>query len=284
MSIPGKAARHNYNRGVMELRNDGRSEKEIRPVKITPGILKYAEGSCLVETGDTKVIVSVSVEDKVPQFLKGTSQGWLTAEYSMLPRATAVRTPREVSKGRPGGRTMEIQRLIGRSLRAAVDLGAIGERTLWVDCDVIQADGGTRTASITGGFVALAYAVNRMRETGLITCFPVVDYVAAISVGVISGEVCLDLCYEEDSRADVDMNVVMTGRGEFIEVQGTAEHSPFDRERLNMLLDTARLGIQQLMEHQREALGRIAEEIGRYVPGTGKTEERFSGDQHVEHS
>jgi len=267
------------------LRNDGRSEQDLRPVRIFPGILKYAEGSCLIETGDTKVLVAVSVEDKVPQFLKGTSQGWLTAEYSMLPRATVTRTPREVSKGRPGGRTMEIQRLVGRSLRAAVDLGAIGERTLWVDCDVIQADGGTRTASVTGGFVALVHAINRMREQGLITCFPVVDYVAAVSVGVVSGEVYLDLCYEEDSIADVDMNVVMTGKGEFIEVQGTGEHSPFSREKLDLLLDTARAGIRQLMEHQKEVLGPLADEIGRHVPSTEKSEGRVTGEeQDPEHS
>lgn len=258
----------------MAVRSDGRSARQIRQVKITPGVLKYAEGSCLIETGDTKVLVAVSVEDKVPQFLKGTSQGWLTAEYSMLPRATVVRTPREVSKGRPGGRTMEIQRLIGRSLRAALDLNAIGERTLWVDCDVIQADGGTRTASVTGGFVAVVHAINRMREMGLITCFPVVDYVAAVSVGVIGGEVYLDLCYEEDSKADVDMNVVMTGKGEFIEVQGTGEHAPFSKELLDELLAVAGQGIRELIDHQREVLGPLAEEIGRHVPLKPNVEER----------
>jgi ribonuclease PH len=221
------------------MRIDGRSPRDLRPFKITTGFLKHPAGSCLVEAGDTKVICCASIEDKVPPFVKGTSSGWLTAEYSMLPGATEQRTPREVSRGKPGGRTVEIQRLIGRSLRAAVALAAIGERTIWVACDVIQADGGTRTASITGGFVAVALALDTLAKTEGWQVIPIADYVAAVSVGVVQGQSVLDLRYSEDSTAEVDMNVVMTGRGEFIEVQGTGEHAPFGKERLTELLSRA---------------------------------------------
>jgi len=247
------------------MRIDGRTPGELRPVRIIPGYLKYPGGSCLIETGDTRVICTAMIEDKVPSFLKGTSSGWITAEYSMLPGATPERTPREVSRGKPGGRTMEIQRLIGRSLRAAIDLSAIGERTIWIDCDVIQADGGTRTASVTGGFVALLYALNKLKESGGLQDIPVVDYVAAVSVGITEGVPMLDLCYAEDSVAEVDMNVVMTGKGEFIEIQGTAEHQPFSKDRLSELLSLAENGIRRLMKVQEEALGDLAGNVGNYM-------------------
>lgn len=240
------------------MRIDGRNATELRPFKITPGFLKYPAGSCLVEAGDTKIICCASVDDRVPPFVKGTSSGWLTAEYSMLPGATEQRVPREVSRGKPGGRTVEIQRLIGRSLRAAVDLQALGERTIWVDCDVIQADGGTRTASITGGFVAVALALDTVAKREGWQAIPVEDYVAAVSVGVVQGDPVLDLRYSEDSTAEVDMNVVMTGRGEFIEVQGTGEHAPFGRETLSWLLRIAEDGIRTLMKVQSDALAEVA--------------------------
>lgn len=245
------------------MRIDGRDASELRPFKITPAYLKYPAGSCLVEAGDTKVICTASVEDKVPPFLKGTSSGWLTAEYSMLPGSTEQRTPREISRGKPGGRTVEIQRLIGRSLRAAVDMHALGERTVWIDCDVIQADGGTRTASITGGFVALALALVSLAKKEGWQAVPVQDYVAAVSVGVVQGESVLDLRYAEDSAAEVDMNVVMTGKGEFIEVQGTGEHAPFGKDRLSELLSIAEGGIRLLMDAQSGALGEVALRIKR---------------------
>jgi ribonuclease PH len=206
------------------------------------------------------------VEDKVPPFVKGTGSGWITAEYSMLPGATATRSAREVTRGRPGGRTVEIQRLIGRSLRAAVDLAAVGEKTFWIDCDVIQADGGTRTASVTGGFVALMLALDTVAKKEGWQAFPALDYIAAISVGIVNGTPVVDLPYSEDSTAEVDMNVVMTGKGEFIEVQGTGEHAPFSKGRLDALLTLAAGGIRSLMEVQREALGDIAARIGSYTP------------------
>lgn len=243
------------------MRIDGRGPGDLRPVTITPGILKYPIGSCLVETGETMVICTAMVEDKVPPFLKGTSSGWITAEYSMLPGATQTRSGREAVRGRQGGRTMEIQRLIGRSLRAIVDLSLLGERTIWLDCDVIQADGGTRTASITGGFVSLALALSRLKEAENWQTFPIIDYVAAVSVGIYQGEPILDLCYAEDSAAEVDMNVVMTGKGEYVEIQGTAEHSPFSQSRLNELLDLAQQGINQLVEIQKQVLGSAASNI-----------------------
>ena len=236
-------------------RNDGRSPTQLRPTAITPGFLAHAEGSVLIEVGRTKVICTASVEDRVPQFLRNTGKGWVTAEYGMLPRATNTRTQRESSTGKVGGRTQEIQRLIGRSLRSITKLEALGERTIWVDCDVIQADGGTRTASITGGFVALVLALQRMRELALIKDIPIVDYVAATSVGIVGGAALLDLAYDEDSKAEVDMNFVKTGDGRFIELQGTAEGLPFDRRALDALMALADDGIKALIEKQRGVVG-----------------------------
>lgn len=235
-----------------------RGPNEIRSVRMTTGVMKYAEGSCLIEMGDTRVICTATLDERVPPFLKGTGQGWVTAEYSMLPRSTPERTQRESVRGRPSGRTSEIQRLVGRALRAVVDLRALRERTLIIDCDVLQADGGTRTASITGGFVALVQAAAKLRESGAIEVFPIKDYLAAVSVGKVEGEMLLDLSYEEDSRAEVDINVVMTGSGKFVEVQGTAERSPFSLDELQGFLELARTGIRQLMRRQREALGDTA--------------------------
>jgi ribonuclease PH len=224
----------------------------MRPVEIIPGWLKTAEGSALIKLGNTHVLCAASVEDSVPQFLRGTGKGWVTAEYSMLPRATAKRTPREVVKGRPSGRTHEIQRLIGRALRSVVDLTALGERTVILDCDVVQADGGTRTASITGAFVALALALRRYVQFGALRKMPLCDYLAATSVGLVRGEVLLDLCYEEDSQADVDMNLVMTGGGRFVEIQAAAEHALFDDAQMQELLAHGRAGIAQLVELQKQ--------------------------------
>src|SRR6516162_4476908 len=229
-------------------RIDGRSPGDPRPTTITPGYLAHAEGSVLIEVGRTKVICTASIEDRVPPFLRNTGKGWVTAEYGMLPRATSTRTQREASAGKVGGRTQEIQRLIGRSLRAVTNLPALGERTVWIDCDVIQADGGTRTASITGAFVALALAFETLRKRDMLKTVPLTNYVAAISVGIVDGEALLDLAYEDDSRAEVDMNIVKTSDGRFIEVQGTAEAIPFGRESLNRLLDLADAGIRQLIE------------------------------------
>jgi len=226
----------------------------MRPVEIETGYLKTAEGSALITVGHTRVLCAASIEDGVPQFLRGTGKGWVTAEYAMLPRATLKRTPREVSKGRPSGRTHEIQRLIGRSLRAVVDLDALGERSILVDCDVIQADGGTRTASITGAYVALAMAIDQLSKFGALKKSPILDSVAATSVGLVAGAPLLDLDYEEDSRADVDMNVVMTGAGKFVEVQATAEHRPFDDTQLNGLIDLARRGVRELIDIQKRVV------------------------------
>ena len=239
----------------MSTRIDGRAAGELRETKITPGFLMHAEGSVLIEVGRTRVVCTASVEERVPQFLRNTGKGWVTAEYGMLPRATSTRTQREATAGKVGGRTQEIQRLIGRSLRSVARLNELGERTIWVDCDVIQADGGTRTASITGGFVALVLAMKKMRETGMLRTLPVQDFVAATSVGVVAGTPMLDLAYDEDSRADVDMNVVKTGDGRFVEVQGTAEGPPFERAALDGLLALADAGIQQLVEMQRAITG-----------------------------
>ena len=230
------------------MRTDVREANQLRETTITADYLMHAEGSVLIQAGNTKVICAASVEDRVPPFLRNTGKGWVTAEYGMLPRATSTRTQREAAAGKVGGRTQEIQRLIGRSLRAVTNLPALGERTVWIDCDVIQADGGTRTASITGSFVALALALEKMRKQGLINTIPLSDYVAAISVGIVDTEPLLDLAYEDDSRAEVDMNVVKTGNGRFIEVQGTAEAMPFGRDALLMLLDLADAGIKQLVE------------------------------------
>ncbi len=238
-------------------RLDSRPAHAIRPTRITPHFIKHAEGSVLIEVGDTRVVCTASVEDRVPPFRRNTGKGWVTAEYGMLPRATSTRSQREASAGKVGGRTQEIQRLIGRSLRAVARMDELGERTVWVDCDVIQADGGTRTASITGGFVALALALQRLRDQGVLPRLPLADYVAATSVGVGDGEPLLDLAYEEDSRAEVDMNVVQTGEGKFIEVQGTAEGAPFDRATLLSLLDLAAAGIRELNRLQQEIVGSL---------------------------
>jgi ribonuclease PH len=238
-------------------RQDGRLTDAVRPTRLTPGVAVHAEGSVMMEVGLTRVLCTASVEDRVPPFMRGTGKGWVTAEYGMLPRATTTRTTRESTAGKVGGRTQEIQRLIGRSLRSIMRLTELGERTIWIDCDVIQADGGTRTASITGGFVALVLALERLREQGLIPRVPVTDYVAATSVGIIGGTPMLDLAYSEDSRADVDMNVVKTSAGLFIEVQGTAEAQPFDRAQMDSLLALADSGIRQLVGFQREVVGKI---------------------------
>jgi ribonuclease PH len=244
-------------------RVDGRQPENLRPVRITRNYTKHAEGSVLIEVGDTKVICTATVEERPPLFLKGAGKGWVTAEYGMLPRATGVRMQREAARGKVGGRTFEIQRLIGRSLRAVVDLAALGERTIWLDCDVIQADGGTRTASITGAFVAMADAMNKLREQGAISRIPITDFIAATSVGRLAGEIILDLCYEEDSAAAVDMNIVMTGAGRFVEIQGTGEEATFTRQEMNSMINLAAQGISDLITYQKEALGDIAAAIGR---------------------
>jgi ribonuclease PH len=243
------------------MRSDKRPPGELRPVSITPNYLMHAEGSVLIEAGNTKVICTASVEDRVPPFLRNSGKGWVTAEYGMLPRATSTRTQREASQGKVGGRTQEIQRLIGRSLRSVTNLPALGERTVWIDCDVIQADGGTRTASITGAFVALALALEKTRERGILGTIPLIDHVTAVSVGIVDGVALLDLAYEDGSRADVDMNVVKTGDGRFIEVQGTAEGMPFSGDALNDLLALADSGIKQLVDKQRAIVGHLVKRL-----------------------
>jgi ribonuclease PH len=237
------------------VRNDGRNAEEMRPVKVDRGFLKHAEGSLFIEVGETKVLCTATVEEKVPLFLRGTGQGWVTAEYGMLPRATKTRTPRESATGRASGRTFEIQRLIGRSLRAVIDLTKLGERTVLIDCDVIQADGGTRTTAVTGAFVAMADALLHLQKNGLLKGPLLKDFVAAVSVGCVEGTLMLDLNYIEDSMADVDMNVVMTGSRKFVEVQGTAEEVPFDKEQLDRMLHLAMGGIEKLVDLQRQLLG-----------------------------
>jgi ribonuclease PH len=236
------------------VRSDGRANDQLRPVKLTPDFLPTAEGSVLIETGQTRVIATATVDDGVPSFLKGAGKGWVTSEYGMLPRATEQRTAREASRGRQSGRTLEIQRLIGRTLRAVVDMKALGERTIWIDCDVLQADGGTRTASITGAFVALALACERLVAAGILRSIPLTDSVAATSVGIVNNELLLDLAYEEDSQAQVDMNVVMTGSGRFVEVQATAEGRPYTGAEMQQLLQLAAIGIRVLTEAQQELL------------------------------
>jgi ribonuclease PH len=239
------------------MRSDHRPANELRDTTLISNYLMHAEGSVLISAGNTKVICTASIEDRVPPFMRNTGKGWVTAEYGMLPRATSTRMQREASTGKVGGRTQEIQRLIGRSLRSVTNLPALGERTIWIDCDVIQADGGTRTASITGAFVALALALEKLRERDVVRTIPLFDYVAATSVGIVDGEPLLDLAYDDDSRADVDMNIVKTGDGRFIEVQGTAEAIPFGRDALNTLLDLADHGIKQLVEKQRAIVGHL---------------------------
>ena len=241
----------------MVYRSDNRSPEQMRPVKITPDYLATAEGSALIEVGNTRVICTASVDEGVPNFLRGRGQGWITSEYGMLPRSTLTRTPRESSRGRVGGRTHEIQRLIGRSLRAITDLARLGERTLWIDCDVLQADGGTRTAAITGAFVALGLAMQKLVDAGTLSAAPIRDFVAATSVGVVDGEVLLDLTYEEDSRAEVDLNFVMTGGKRFVELQATAEQRPFDDAQLKKMMDLARKGIESLVAKQQAVLSKL---------------------------
>ena len=235
-------------------RLDGRTERDLRPVEITTGVNMYAEGSALIKIGNTHVICTASVEDRVPPFLRDTGQGWITSEYGMLPRATDQRTQREATRGKASGRTQEIQRLIGRSLRAVSDLTALGSRTIWIDCDVIQADGGTRTASITGAFVAMVLALAKMKTKNQLAKAPLRGMVAATSVGLIGGVACLDLSYAEDSQADVDMNVVRTDSGRFVELQGTGEKTPFSPQEMQAMLDLAAHGTNLLFEHQRKAL------------------------------
>jgi len=235
-----------------------RLNDQMRPVQIIPGFLKHPDGSVLIETGDTRVLCSAMVEERVPPFLKNSGNGWVTAEYSLLPASTETRSPREAAKGKISGRTSEIQRLIGRSLRAVVDMEKLGERTIWIDCDVIQADGGTRTASITGSFVALYLAFKKLKDQGIIETIPLKDYVAAISVGIVEGNPVLDLEYVEDSNADVDMNVIMTGNGEFVEIQGTGEKNVFTRQDLDVLLSLAQKGIQELIALQKTIIAGLA--------------------------
>ncbi|MFA4991067.1 MAG: ribonuclease PH [Candidatus Omnitrophota bacterium] len=234
------------------MRNDGRKLNELRRIKIKRDVMKYAEGSCMIEMGNTRVICTASVEEKVPHFLRDTGKGWITAEYGMLPRSCKSRIERESSRGKQSGRTQEIQRLIGRSLRSVADLAKLGERTIWIDCDVLQGDGGTRTASITGSFIALADALLKLKNGGKIDCIPLRDHVAAISVGIVENKKYLDLNYEEDSRAEVDMNVIMTGAGKLVEVQGTAEKTPFSIRDLNDLIGLAKLGVDELVKLQKK--------------------------------
>lgn len=258
-------------KGGSMVRVDGRQKNELRAVKIDTDFLKHPEGSVLITVGDTRVICTASIEDRVPPFMRGSGKGWITAEYSMLPRATEQRNIRESSKGKVSGRTMEIQRLIGRALRAVVDLESIGERTVWIDCDVIQADGGTRTASITGAFVAMAMALHQLSIQKEMSTFPVTNFLAATSVGILQGEgAVLDLNYKEDSEAMVDMNVVMTGSGDFVEIQGTGEESTFSHSQLQELLSLAEKGLQELIDIQKQALSEIAVKIERNMSKGGE--------------
>ncbi|GGH33771.1 ribonuclease PH [Paenibacillus segetis] len=250
------------------MRINGREATERRPMNLTVNVNKYAEGSVYIEVGDTKVICTATVEEKVPMFMKGQGKGWVTAEYSMLPRATHSRNQREAARGKLSGRTMEIQRLIGRSLRSVVDLHALGERSITIDCDVLQADGGTRTTSITGAFVAMAIAINKLTQKHALPVFPITDYLASLSVGIVGEELLLDLNYDEDSKAKVDMNVVMTGQGQFVEVQGTGEEKPFSREELDRMLGLAEQGIHEMIGQQKDVLGPIALKIGSGQSGS----------------
>ncbi|WAM34485.1 ribonuclease PH [Caldicellulosiruptor morganii] len=244
------------------MRPDQRAYNELRPIKITRNFIKYAEGSCLIEMGNTKVIVTATVDDKVPPFKKGSGEGWITAEYSMLPRATQQRNVRDINKLRLSGRSQEIQRLIGRALRAGINFKALGERVIILDCDVIQADGGTRTASITGGFIAMFDACKKLYDDKVVESFPITDFVAAVSVGICDGIEMLDLCFEEDSKASVDMNLVMNSKGEFIEIQGTAEGAAFTQQQFEKLLELGKQGIQKIIEIQKEVLGEDSKLVG----------------------
>ncbi|MDU4698470.1 MAG: ribonuclease PH [Paenibacillus sp.] len=250
------------------MRSNGRQADERRPMNLTVNINKYAEGSVYIEVGDTKVMCTATIEEKVPMFMKGQGKGWVTAEYAMLPRATQTRNQRESARGKLSGRTMEIQRLIGRALRSVVDLQALGERSITIDCDVLQADGGTRTTSITGAFVAMALAMHKIAQKHALPKFPITDFLASVSVGIVGEDTLLDLNYEEDSKAKVDMNVVMTGQGQFVEVQGTGEESPFSRAELDGLLAIAEKGIREMIDQQRETLGPIALLIGSRQSGS----------------
>jgi ribonuclease PH len=241
----------------MLYRSDNRAPDQLRPVNMTPDYISTAEGSVLIEVGNTRVICTASVEETVPQFLRNSGKGWVSAEYGMLPRSTLTRTARDATRGRPSGRTHEIQRLIGRSLRAVMDLNRLGERTIWLDCDVIQADGGTRTAAITGAFVALGLALEKLVEAGTLTSVPLRDFVAAVSVGMVDGEILLDLSYEEDSRADVDMNFVMTAGHKLVEIQATAEHRVFDEQQLASMMALARAGVDSLISKQQAVLSQL---------------------------
>jgi ribonuclease PH len=241
----------------MIYRSDNRAPDQMRPVNIVPEFISTAEGSCLIEVGNTRVICTASVDEAVPSWMRNSGKGWITSEYGMIPRSTLTRTPREAARGRQGGRTQEIQRLIGRSLRAVVDLTRLGERTIWVDCDVIQADGGTRTASITGSFVALGLALGKLVEAGTLTSAPIRDFVAATSAGIVDGEIMLDLNYEEDARAEVDMNFVMTGGKKMVELQATAEQRPFDEAQLKRMMELARKGVESLIAKQQAVLSSL---------------------------
>lgn len=244
------------------IRSDGRKNNELRALKITPNYIMNANGSALIEMGNTKVICTATLEDKVPPFLKGTGKGWITSEYGMIPASTETRKARESTRGRVDGRTQEIQRLIGRTLRSVTNLNCLGERTIWIDCDVIQADGGTRTASITGSFVALVYCIKNMLDKKLISESPIINYTAAVSVGIVEGVAVLDLCYQEDSVAKVDMNLVMTEDGKFIEIQGTGEACPFELDELNKLLELGKMGIDKLIQYQKQTLGVLTTLVG----------------------
>jgi ribonuclease PH len=240
------------------MRSDGRKPNQLRPLTITPTYIKTADGSVLIEMGDTRVICTAKLEERVPPFLRNSGKGWITAEYGMLPGSSQQRIGRESSRGKVGGRTHEIQRLIGRSLRSVADLKSLGERSVWIDCDVIQADGGTRTASITGAYIALMEAVRVWRARGILSADPVKDAVAAVSIGIVDGKILLDLCYEEDSKADVDMNFVMTGSGKFIEVQGTAESAPFTKKQMERMAEIAHQGIKELLQAQKKVIAALS--------------------------
>jgi ribonuclease PH len=243
------------------MRSDGRKPNQLRPLTITPSYIKTADGSVLIEMGDTRVICTAKLEERVPPFLRNSGKGWITAEYGMLPGSSQQRIGRESSRGKVGGRTHEIQRLIGRSLRSIADLKSFGERSVWIDCDVIQADGGTRTASITGAYIALMEAVRAWRERGILSADPVQEAVAAVSIGIVDGKILLDLCYEEDSKADVDMNFVMTGTGKFIEVQGTAESAPFTKKQMERMAEIAHQGIKELLQAQKKVIASFSKVI-----------------------